>query len=294
MTKFAPSNAALVIMDVTGSTALFERAGDAVAAAEISRLISSLKNIAADHQGSFVRSKGDDLLCVFPDSHLALRAVQKMLTAHVGGKLSLHGAAHIGEFVRVDDDIYGDAVNLTARLVTVAKSGEVLVTQDFFDGLQRGDRSYFRFLDQFLFKGKKTAVTVYALATDDGDVPTQLAKRGKLHQELTRNDVILTLRFLDKTHVCKDSQSLFLGRSPDCDFIFRQPTASRKHAVLIQRQGRILLEDTSTSGTFVLLGNGKELYLHRETTILTGSGSISPSTSPRQTKGEVLYFSISR
>jgi FHA domain/zinc-ribbon domain len=43
-----------------------------------------------------------------------------------------------------------------------------------------------------------------------------------------------------------------IGRSPDCNIFLDDVTVSRKHAVLIEREGEILIEDLgSLNGTFV-------------------------------------------
>jgi len=43
-----------------------------------------------------------------------------------------------------------------------------------------------------------------------------------------------------------------IGRSPDCDIFLDDVTVSRRHAVLIQRDGRFVIEDLgSLNGTFV-------------------------------------------
>ena len=49
-----------------------------------------------------------------------------------------------------------------------------------------------------------------------------------------------------------EGERTMIGRSPDCEIFLDDVTVSRRHAVLIQREGRFVIEDLgSLNGTFV-------------------------------------------
>ena len=69
---------------------------------------------------------------------------------------------------------------------------------------------------------------------------------------------------------------------------------SRTHATLSVRQGKVQLEDSSTSGTYVTSHEGDEFFMRRETMILPGSGTISPALRPAEEAAEVIHFNVTK
>jgi hypothetical protein len=71
-------------------------------------------------------------------------------------------------------------------------------------------------------------------------------------------------------HFVPQAERTTIGRSPDCDIFLDDVTVSRKHAVLVQREGAYFIEDQgSLNGTFLnrrriesgRLENGDELQI---------------------------------
>src|SRR5262249_22733469 len=114
------SEVALLLADITGSTPLYEEVGDAAALGQIGESLERLRSIVTEEGGTFLRSKGDDVLCLFADPCSALRAARRMLSQQSTGSLAIHAGVHFGPVIHAHDDIFGDAVNLTARLAAIA------------------------------------------------------------------------------------------------------------------------------------------------------------------------------
>jgi pSer/pThr/pTyr-binding forkhead associated (FHA) protein len=66
-----------------------------------------------------------------------------------------------------------------------------------------------------------------------------------------------------------------LGRDKDNDLVVSNPLASRQHALIELRNGKFILSDQSTNGTYVFTADGHKNLVHREEFPLSGSGSIS-------------------
>jgi adenylate cyclase len=73
-----------------------------------------------------------------------------------------------------------------------------------------------------------------------------------------------------------------------------RPWISRKHAVVTVRDGKVMLGDRSSSGTYVSISGGHELLLRRETIMLTGNGVISPAIHPARPEADLIDFEIIR
>lgn len=290
---------AILLADITGSTPLFEAIGDAAAARQIGACLEDLRSIIARQGGSFIVSRGDDVLCTFAESGPALRAAREMLSQALGGQLAIHGGLHVGPVVSAHGDIFGDAVNLTARLAGLARPGEILISQSFVDRMPATERSGLRLLDSMTFKGKRAPTEIYSLVPEDGAGRTEAVFGGGSGHTRTRYqrvapEVSVTLRYANGTHACKEQASLSIGRADDCDLVIGRSWVSRQHALVTVRRGKVQLEDRSSAGTYVSIRDGYEFFMRRETVVLTGSGIISPARRPADANAEVIHYDIVR
>ena len=130
--------AAVLLADVVGSTPLYERIGDDAALQQISDCLDAIREIAVRHGGDFIHSKGDDVLSLFERPEAALRAVRQISSQLTKGSLTTRIGLHFGAVIRTRGEVFGDVVNVTARLSTTANPGEVLISQSFFEALSSG------------------------------------------------------------------------------------------------------------------------------------------------------------
>lgn len=291
------SNQAILLADITGSTPLYEDVGDTAAMYQISARIDQMAEVVRGERGTTVISRGDDLLCVFADPSSALRAAQRMLLTTLGGPLSVHAGLHYGPVIHARGDIYGDAVNLTARLAALAKPGELLTSGRFVAELDEGEAATLRPLESIRFKGKRNPVEVYsflgrteALVTD---VAITLNSRPFLSRAIPGlSDVTVSLSHRDRIYTCLEHRKILVGRASHCDLVIDKPWVSRSHATIAVRRGKVEIVDQSTAGTYVTIGEGSEIFLHRETLSLTGSGIISPTVPQGDAGAEKVVFAI--
>jgi adenylate cyclase len=296
MSRNAPEFA-ILLADISGSTPLYEAIGDAAAARQIVASRDELRSIIARQDGTFIHSRGDDVLCTFAEPSSALRAARELLARSPANQLAIHGGLHVGPVVHADGDIFGDAVNLTARLAALAKTGEILTSKDFVDSVPEADRSSLRVLDTRFLKGKGTPTEIYALIPPDSAVGTEVVfgrrsgdTRSKSQQVVA--GAAVTLRYAGCSRPCPEQVSLSIGRSAECDLVIERPWVSRQHAVVTMRRGRVELEDRSSLGTYVSPRGGPEFFICRETVVLTGSGTISPSRQSTDANAEVIHYEV--
>lgn len=132
---------AILFSDLTGSTALYERLGDARAFALVEEHFVELARVIGRHDGAVVKTMGDAVMATFPGAAAALRAATEMARAHAArhaaSGLQLKLGVHAGPClaVRANDrlDFFGATVNVAARLQAQAQGGELVVLRELAD-----------------------------------------------------------------------------------------------------------------------------------------------------------------
>lgn len=141
--------ATVAVVDIVGYTALSER--DESAALLASALVQKEARRLADRFGGrVVKSTGDGVLAVFDSATAALSALEALYAAVTRGAealglegLALHSALHSGMVVEMHDgDIYGQTVNIAARLADWATSGEIGASEAFVAQLPPGSLAF--------------------------------------------------------------------------------------------------------------------------------------------------------
>jgi adenylate cyclase len=144
--------AAMAFIDIVGYSILMAQQEVATHARWMELLREIIHPELARHRGNFVKSTGDGLLAEFPSATDAVnwaRAVQRAVTREPDPSnsartrdppppISLRIAVHLGD-VWTDElgDIYGDGVNVAARLQEFADPGAIVVSEAIHD-LVRG------------------------------------------------------------------------------------------------------------------------------------------------------------
>lgn len=129
---------ALLFSDLTGSTALYERVGDARAFAIVQEHFRDMTEAVVEHRGAVVKTMGDAVMASFVSSVDAVAAAIRMIehcrdrhgALGLGAKLGVAAGPCLA--VRANDrlDFFGTTVNLAARLQAKAEGGQIVVTED--------------------------------------------------------------------------------------------------------------------------------------------------------------------
>jgi adenylate cyclase len=286
---------AILFVDVSGSTALYEKLGDKPAAKAIEACLERLRAVVASREGQVVKTIGDELMVVFLKPELAsaaAREMQQIVAAAPpveGVKLGIRIGFHFGPVLEDKADFWGDGVNTAARLAGLARSGQVLTSGATANRLSTTQRINLRDLDTLPVKGKQEAVRVFEVLWEDTDEATQLAGISSSARIETR----LTLEVGERTMDFPPGKvSISLGRDAACDVVIGEKTASRRHA-RIERSGvQYVLIDESTNGTYVAMEGDREVLLRRDRVLLRGRGSIALGTSTGAA-AELLSFECS-
>jgi class 3 adenylate cyclase len=126
------SQVALLFSDLQGSTALYERVGDAVAFNMVREHFALLASIVRDHNGAVVKTIGDAVMASFGDPAHAVKAALTMQSKIAAHDLVLKLGVHAGPSVVVtlNDrlDYFGSTVNMAARLQGQSLGGDIVLS----------------------------------------------------------------------------------------------------------------------------------------------------------------------
>ena len=137
--------AAILVADVVGYSKLMGADQSATLAA-LRKLRSELFTPSvARHDGEIVKSMGDGWIVTFASVSNAVKCaveIQSGIPDIV--QLQLRVGIHLGDIVREDEDVFGDGVNIAARLEAAASPGDVLISDVVYHSLDGRLASAFR------------------------------------------------------------------------------------------------------------------------------------------------------
>jgi class 3 adenylate cyclase len=124
-----PNESAVLFADVAGSTRLYEQAGDAEALATIGRCLTLAENVARGYGGRLIKTIGDEAMLVFAAADQAIEAAGEIQARMAGApphgtvRVAFRVGIHCGPAIERDGDVFGDSVNVAARMVGGPRAG---------------------------------------------------------------------------------------------------------------------------------------------------------------------------
>lgn len=291
----AQPDLSILFADISGSTSLYERLGDTIARELIARCLATITQVIQRNNGTVIKTIGDEIMCTFPSADDATQAATEMQDdvsdgIEVEGEeypLQIRVGLHHGPVIREKGDVFGDAVNVAARMAALAKGGQIITSKATVDALNPALRASTRLLDKLPVKGKREMLEIYEVVWQEEDV-THIATG--LFATVTGRDVKLTLTIGDNQVVLdQGSPPTSLGRGKRADIVVEDSFASREHVRIEVRRGKFVLLDTSTNGTYVETEDGN-FYLRREEAVLRGSGRIALGRDFNENPEQVVLF----
>jgi adenylate cyclase len=288
-----PSNMAVLFADVSGSTKLYEALGDVLALETIGRCVSVMSTVCVGHGGRVVKTIGDEVMAVFPTADKAAQAAAEMqVRIHeqppVGSsRLGIRVGFHVGKAIEAEGDVFGDSVNVAARMAALAKREQVILSSHAADALAPWLRTRLREVDTLSVKGKTVDIGIFELIWQDSDEDlTAVATRWKpLPARIVLRHGTMELVLGDT------ATTITLGRDTQNDIVLADRKASRLHARLERRRDKFVLVDQSSNGTFVTVDGEPEIMLRREELMLRGRGHVTFGHAYLDDPSEFLGFS---
>jgi adenylate cyclase len=164
--------AAILAADVVNYSRLMERDEAGTLAALKTRRKDVLEPLVARHQGRIFKLTGDGALVEFGSAVNAVQCaveLQRAMAAANGDlaedqRIVLRIGVNLGDIMVEGSDLYGDGVNIAARLEGIAEPGGVLISGTAFDYVRNKVDSQFEDLGTKSLKNIDTPVRVYRVA----------------------------------------------------------------------------------------------------------------------------------
>ena len=156
----------ILFTDIVGSTAMATRLGD-----------SAWKNLLAKHyervrlqldlfRGYEIKTTGDGFLAIFDGTARALHCAKAISKVAREDGVEVRAGIHTGEIELHNDGAHGLGVHITARIMSLAGAGEVMVSGSTVAMLEGSDLS-FNDLGEYELKGVEGRRRVFKVMNDD-------------------------------------------------------------------------------------------------------------------------------
>jgi class 3 adenylate cyclase/pimeloyl-ACP methyl ester carboxylesterase len=152
----------VVFTDLVGSTERAAKMGDRAWTTLLERHHTMARAAIGDYGGDPVKTLGDGMLATFTGPAQAVRCAGRVVAETHSLGLDVRVGVHTGEVELANGDVAGLAVHLAARVMGLAKGGEVLVTRTVRD-LVIGSELRFSERGEHELKGIPDRWPLYAL-----------------------------------------------------------------------------------------------------------------------------------
>ena len=278
---------AVLFADLCDSTRLYHDLGDAAAHALAAQCLTLIGDVTARIGGTVVKTIGDGAMTTFATADLAYQAAIEIQDALRGGHLRIKIGFHVGPVLVADGDVFGDTVNLAARVLARSGPGEILLTGACVETIRAEFKSNVSLLDTTPVKGKPDPIEIYRVIGEDEENVTIIVAPTRINER--RKAVIFNYRDIE---VRLDTRGgpLLMGRDAGCRLVVPSEWASRRHATIDVERDRFVITDHSSNGTYVVEDGGTQQFVKREGVPLTGTGVISLGVLPDQNPDDLVRY----
>lgn len=288
------SECAVLFADLQDSTSLYERLGVNDAFALIKHSLATMARSVEQVGGRLVKNTGDGIMAVLAEADAAAEvamAIHKALDA--GAQAPEAGVAVrigfcFGPVLDSEADVFGETVNLAARLCEMGSPGISMTTRETASRLGKNWQHLLRPGPPVALKGISRQIDIVQLLTELGGDLTAISRIESTLQDSSQAELRLYSNG-NAIVLCGEAFRLTLGRDPSADLRVNDPRASRNHCEIVRRGGRTVLVNHSSNGTFVSIDGEREFMICREETVLHGHGAITFG-QPRATATDAVKF----
>lgn len=299
-----PVALAVAFADICGSTHLYESLGDYAAQQLIANCIHFLTDITHQHKGIVIKTIGDEIMCTFPTADLAIAAALSMQSnlnqatrsktslraqpGHAYAILGIRVGIHFGPVVQASNDVFGDTVNVAARMASLAKSAQIITTGQTIEALSPLSGMHYRQIDRSYIRGKREEFDIFEVLSV-AEYQSEATVRA-VHKIIHKRQAHLALRYHQQEILMSPAHpKVTLGRNEKNDICIDDALISRFHARIEFYRGQFILHDQSFNGTFIVTYSGEDVFLHRDYMPLKNKGIIALGCTIGNNKHIIFY-----
>jgi len=155
-------NITILFTDIKGSTAYFEKYGDAAGLLMVSTCNDAIGDITREHGGKVIKTIGDAVMASFEDPVEAVRAAIKMQEKIYADaqlqppddRVSIRIGLNYGSGIVKSDDVFGDVVNVASRVESVGSPEQIVISDTLYEQVVKSGEFKLHAMGRFSLKGK--------------------------------------------------------------------------------------------------------------------------------------------
>lgn len=175
----------VMFTDLAGSTSYFEKYGDTVGVAWLEEHNQIVIPQLTAHDGVLVKTIGDSVMGYFNDSQKAIQAAMAMQRRIFeenqkradSDRMYVRVALHHGLGYLRGGDVFGDVVNVTARIAKVCLPAQILVSEAVFHSTRENPALHFKSVGDMQFHGKSSKEALHEVLWTDEDTYADLRRK---------------------------------------------------------------------------------------------------------------------
>jgi class 3 adenylate cyclase len=268
---------AVMFTDIQGSTAYFEKHGDAAGLLMVHQCNEALRQAVLSHEGRVIKTIGDGLMAAFTECSQSVQAAVEMQInlAQVNAlrpesdRVAIRIGLHYDTGIVRTDDIFGDVVNVGSRVESVAAPGQIVISDTLFEQL-KGLGFQIRELGRFLLKGKTHERILYEVVwRADG---TAGSRDHRANQKSEKAGFKLQLIGGDGSvgNEYPVQESLTIGRTKGDVTFTTDPNLAPLNARVFVEEGQLYVEDLSGGVESVFVKLAGSCTLQNDDIVLLG------------------------
>ncbi len=175
----------VLFTDVVGSTSFFERNGDTAGLVMIHRHDELAAAGIQQHGGKVIKTIGDSAMAEFPNPGAAVRAavyidrqfLKLNLSLQEDQRVEVRIGVHTGVGFRKGNDLFGDVVNVTARIVKRTAPAQILISRATYEAISKESDLHCRWLSKFTIDGRTEKEDIFEVVWTDVEAYQNVQER---------------------------------------------------------------------------------------------------------------------
>jgi adenylate cyclase len=238
--------------------------------------------------GEVVKSDGESFMCNFASVGDALNGAAAIMWAVESGtfpeawQFSVKAGLCSSEEMLLFDN--------WAQLAQLARPHQILVTSEIAKKVTA--ISPFRMTELPAVRINVHSSPVWEFRWRESDLQESASRSLDLDESPKHYPALIIQTEGFKRIIQREGDTISIGRDISNDLVISESIVSRHHVHITMRNGRAVLSDQSTNGTYVFPADGKPLLLLRDQTKLSGHGKIAFEYSNGNLTGSVLEYVV--